>query len=527
MFLDEYFEKGVRHHADRPAVVDGGRGRTFRELAGRTARLAAGLAERGVAPGDRVAILSRNTVEVVEAQVALARLGAVWVTVNFRDHPDDLAYVLEHSETRAVLFHTDFAETASGLRDRLPGVAIWIEFGAEGAGYERLIATAGTLPGGAPARGAEDLVLLFYTGGTTGRPKGVVHTRRSLAACYVSLLHYFGLGRDSVVLHIAPLTHASGFFVAPTMASGGTTVVMGRTEPEEILRTIERARVSHLFVPPTLLYRLTAEARRGRYDTRSLRALAFGAAPSNPSKVRDALEVFGPVLCTRYGQSEAPSILTYLSPEELGEQLTVPGRLASCGRETFLARVRIADQEGRLLGPGETGEVVAQADFRMQGYWRDPRQTAEVSRDGWLLTGDVGHLDEAGYLYLTDRRKDTIISGGFNIYPREIERVLEEHPDVEEAAVVGMPDSEWGETPHAVVTLRAGAAARAPELVGFCRDRLAGYKRPRAIEIWSRLPLSPNGKVLKRAVRARLQAGMDAPPAAGPRVAGDMVGESG
>jgi acyl-CoA synthetase (AMP-forming)/AMP-acid ligase II len=520
VFLDEYLDKGARHHGDRPAVVDGARQCTFRELAGRTARLAAGLAALGVAPGDRVAILSRNTIEVLETQVAIARLAATLVTINFRDHLDDLAYVLEHSEARACLFHTDFAETVSGLRSRVPRVDVWVEFGTPagiGAGYEVLIASAGTLPADGRPRDADDVVLLFYTGGTTGRPKGVVHTRRSLAACYVSLLHCFALGPQSVVLHIAPLTHASGFFVAPTMAVGGTTVVMSRSDPQEILRTIERTRVSHVFVPPTLLYRLTAEASGGRYDTRSLQALAFGAAPSNPDRVRDALGVFGPVLCTRYGQSEAPAILTYLSPPELREQLRTPGQSPSCGRETFLARVRIADPEGRFLEPGETGEIVAQAGFRMQGYWRDPGQTAEVLRDGWLLTGDVGHLDETGYLYLTGRRKDMIISGGFNIYPREIERVLEANPDVEEAVVVGLPDPEWGETPHAVVTLRLGAVATGSELVSFCRDRLAGYKRPRVVEVWPQLPLSPSGKVLKREVSAQLQArGQPALPACKP-----------
>jgi acyl-CoA synthetase (AMP-forming)/AMP-acid ligase II len=510
MSLDEYLDKGARHYGNRPAVLDGTRQRTFGELAGRTIRLAAGLADLGIVPGDRVAILSRNAAEVLEAQGALARLGAMFVTINFRDHPDDLAYILEHSGTRACLFHTDFAETADRLRTAVSGVAVWVEFGGPatvGTGYENLIERAGALPAAGPARDADDPVLLFYTGGTTGRPKGVVHTRRSLAACYVSLLHYFALGPHSVVLHIAPLTHASGFFVAPTLAVGGTTVVMSRADPHEILHAIERTRVSHVFVPPTLLYRLTAEARRGHYDTGSLQALAFGAAPSNPDRVRDAFEIFGPVLCTRYGQSEAPSILTFLSPTELHEELRTPDRPPSCGRETFLARVRIADPDGRLLGPGETGEIVAQAAFRMHGYWRDPGQTAQVLRDGWLLTGDVGHLDEAGYLYLTGRRKDTIISGGFNIYPREIERVLEAHPDVEEAVVVGLSDPEWGETPHAVVTLRSDAVATHADLVRFCHERLAGYKRPRAIEIWPELPLSSNGKVLKREVLARLQAG--------------------
>jgi acyl-CoA synthetase (AMP-forming)/AMP-acid ligase II len=295
------------------------------------------------------------------------------------------------------------------------------------------------------------------------------------------------------------------------MARGATTVILDRADPDGILDAIERRRVTILFLPPTVIYGLLGRPDIRTRNFRSLRNLIYSAAPMSADKLDEAIEIFGPVMTQAYGQTEAPLLCTFMSPEEhlIADDADRRKRLLSCGRATPFVTLEIMDDAGRLLSVGETGEIVVRGNLVMKGYADNPQETAKVSEFGWHHTGDVGYRDSAGYLYIVDRKKDMIISGGFNIYPSEIEQVLWSHPAVQDCAVIGVPDGKWGEAVKAIVELKPAISAREDELVSYCKARLGGLKAPKSLEIWPELPRSAVGKVLKRAIRDRYWTGRE------------------
>jgi acyl-CoA synthetase (AMP-forming)/AMP-acid ligase II len=340
-----------------------------------------------------------------------------------------------------------------------------------------------------------------------------MNTHRSFAATFAHLMLAFFYPSDArpVNLVAAPLTHASGVLTMPVTARGGTVVVIERADPERILEAIARHRVTELFLPPTVIYRMLELPDVEERDVSSLRYLLYSSAPMSTDKLKRAIEVFGPVMMECYGQVEAFAAVSYMRPEEhfVAGAPAPDGRLASCGRPYPLVAVDIRDDDDRSVAAGESGEICVRGDLVMKGYYNAPERTAETIVDGWLHTGDIGHLDGEGYLFVTDRKKDMIISGGLNVYPSEVEQVLWSHPAVEDCAVIGVPDDDWGESVKAVVELVPGAEASAGELIALCKDRLGSVRAPKSVDFVASLPRSGNGKVLKRDVRESYWAGQE------------------
>jgi len=506
MDLRTLITSAAHRHRQATAVVDGARRLSFRDAHERINRLANGLAGLGLRKGDRVASLQFNSHEVLEVDLACVKSGLARVLLNARAAAADHAYILADCGARALVFGPEFADDVEQLRPAVPGIEHWISTRGSGAGtvdYEALLAAA--TPDEPSAHvGGEDLHSLYYTSGTTGRPKGVMLVQRNwLALVRNHLIDIFPPRADDVLLHAAPMTHASGAFIIAHWIRGVPQVVLPRWDEAECLAAIQRERVTTLFLAPTMVIKLVAHPGLDRYDVSSLGNVVYGGAPMPVERLREALERFGPVFRQGYGLWEAPQLIITLPPEEhvTGGDPTRMARLASAGRPITFAEVRVVDDGGRPVAPGQRGEIVSRGDHVMLGYWQRPDATAEVLKDGWLHTGDIATVDEDGYIYVVDRKKEMIISGGSNIYPREVEEVLHTHPAVLEVAVVGVPDDTWGESVKAVLTLKPGLAATEQEILVWCRERIAGYKRPRSVEIVGELPKSAYGKILRREVR--------------------------
>jgi fatty-acyl-CoA synthase len=357
----------------------------------------------------------------------------------------------------------------------------------------------------------EDVYFILFTGGTTGVPKGVVHNHRTMVNSLMMELLDFGIGRNEVFLAATPLTHGAGALVAPVWLRGGSVVILDGFDPTRFLETIQRERITTSFMVPTMIYALLDHPELGKFDTSSLRNILYGAAPIAPERLREALEAFGPVFTQIYGQTEAPMALTALSREEHvleGEEHEV-ARLASCGRPTLATRIKLVDEKGSEVPPGQPGEMVAWAPNIMLGYLNRPDLTDETIKGGWLHTGDVARRDEYGYLYIVDRAKDMIVSGGFNVFPKEVEDALHEHPAVAMAAVVGVPDEKWGEAVKAVVVRKPGMEATEQELIELCKEKKGSIMAPKSIDFRDVIPLTPLGKPNKKALREEYWKGQD------------------
>ena len=353
----------------------------------------------------------------------------------------------------------------------------------------------------------DDVVMVSATGGTTGLPKGVMNTHRSIqtfCAHYMMGCIYDGNERP-VNLAAAPMTHTAGVLSIPCSARGGTVVVVTKPDPALMLGAIPKYGVTEFFLPPTVIYRLLDIPDLGKkVDFSSLRYLMYGAAPMSVDKLKQAIEVIGPVLMGGYGQTEAPAAISYLRPDEhfTDGKIAADSRLSSVGRPNPLVRVEIMNEDNEIVDQGETGEICVRGDLLMKGYYKAPDKTAETIVDGWLHTGDIGCLDAEGYLHITDRKKDMIISGGFNVFPSEIEQVIWSHPAVQDCAVIGVPDEKWGEAVKAVVELNQGQSVTDEELIALCKQKLGSVKAPKSIDFIEALPRSPVGKVLKKDLRA-------------------------
>jgi len=483
-----------RLRPDAPALADGERVHaTWAAFAGRTAAAAAGLRDDfGLVSGDRVAILMRNRPEYLEALFAIWHAGLVAVPVNARLHRDEIAFILADSGTGVVVTDPEHAGDVSTAATVI----------APGERWERLTNSS---PAPLVDRGPDDPAWLFYTSGTTGRPKGATLTNRNLLL--MSLSYYADIDavrpQDSV-LHAAPLSHGSGLYGLPHIARGAVSVIphSGGVDADEIAALIRRWPGTSFFAAPTMVKRLAGEKVMAGAE---LKTIIYGGAPMYLADLEVALDRFGPRLAQIYGQGETPMTITALSKQDHVDRR--PERLQSVGVARTDVEVRVVDDDDRELPAGETGEIVVRGDVVMAGYWNQPEATAETLRAGWLHTGDVGSFDADGYLTLRDRSKDLIISGGMNIYPREVEEALLQHEGVEAVAVVGRPDPEWGETVVAFVVPADGAAPPSvEELDRTCLERIARYKRPKDYRFLDALPTNHYGKVVKRELRVLAEA---------------------
>ena len=500
MRLIEFFDKGVEVAPDLPFLVEGGLERTHLQCQDMSHRVAVALHRSGIGRGAKAAVYSPNSARAFECVLGILRAECVWVTINVRNSTDDNAYVLDLCDVDVLFFHSSVAGQTHSLveaSERTPLLVCIDAADPAAEDFDTWVAPAGSMA--APLVGDRDTVAsLMPTGGTTGRSKAVQVTNLNWEIAIACLTTSLGMP-DVSMLIAAPMTHAAGALTLALMHLGITNVILPGFDPVDVPSAIERHQITHLFLPPTAIYMMLDNPGVRDHDYSSLRRFLYASAPMSQEKLVEAMEIFGPVMCEGYGQTEAPLAVTYLGPEE---HAVGNGRLGSCGRAYPLVRLEIMNEDGDIVPRGEVGEVVLQSNLSTPGYYKQPEATAELHKDGWHHTGDVGRLDERGYLYLVDRKKDMIISGGFNIYPIDIEQVLWAHPGVNDCAVVGAPDEKWGEAVTAVIEAKADIELDIADLKRWCRERLASTKVPKRFEVWDELPRSAVGKVLKHAVRA-------------------------
>ncbi len=505
----DYFERGWRRDPAAPCMIHAvtGEVHSYERVRETTLRVAATLQRRGFGTGSRAAVLSGNDPLAYAAVLGILRAGLVWLPINARNGVAENAAVLAAFGCEVLFFSSGFAGDIAAIAARAAGVREFVCIEGPAAGHPGLhewLQGHGSSPA-EPAHDPARLFALHPTGGTTGFPKGVMLANHCVEYVVASLLAVAPCAAPPVFLAVAPLTHAAGMTFQYVLVQGGCGIVFPAVDRRAILEAIPRYRVSHVFLPPTLIYDLLAEPGVRGHDYASLRCFFYGAAPMAPDKLREAIEVFGPVMCQVYGQAETGFPNTCLLPAEHmhGSEPASIERLSSCGRATPLTRVEIMDDDGRILPDGAVGEIVVRGLGVMQGYLDDPAATAEASRHGWHHTGDIGRRDADGFFYIVDRKKDMIVSGGFNVYSNEVERAILAHPEVLDCAVVGVPDARWGEAVKAVVQLRPGAALDAGQLIASCKRRIGSMKAPKSVDFVESLPRSATGKVLKREIKLR------------------------
>ncbi len=507
MNLATWVERNGHRLRDHAALAEGHRVHaTWSEFAGRTAAVAGGLREVfGLKPGDRVAIVMRNRPEYLEALFGAWHAGLVAVPVNARLHRDEIAYVLDHSGTSVVVTDAEHAEDVEPLVETIDGLKAAVI--APGPQWDKITRST---PVHLFDSALGDAAWLFYTSGTTGRPKGATLTHRNLLMASMS---YFAdidpISPADAILHAAPLSHGSGLYGLPHVARGAVSVIpeSGGVDGPELLDLLKRWSGVSMFAAPIMVKRLAGDPVIVGADLSNLKTIIYGGAPMYLADLEVGLEVFGPRLAQIYGQGETPMTITALSKQEHADRAHPRwrDRMQSVGFPRTDVEVRVVDDDDREVPRGELGEVVVRGDVVMSGYWGAPEATAETLRGGWLHTGDIGSFDSDGYLTLRDRSKDLIISGGMNIYPREVEEALLCHPHVSAVAVVGRPDPEWGEAVVAFV-VAAGEQPATDALDQTCLDRIARFKRPKEYRFVDSLPTNNYGKILKRELRERLHA---------------------
>lgn len=488
------------------ATVFGNRRRNWREVGERVSRLAAGIRSLGAKPGDRVAILSLNSDRYLELYLATAWAGAVVVPLNIRWSPVENEDAMRDCRANVLFVDKAFASTGAVLAKALPDLKlIYADDGDVPAGmesYEALLARSAPMPDA--MRGSADLAGIFYTGGTTGRSKGVMLSHANLMANALNALGEGLFPGSAVYLHAAPMFHlANGAAMYSLLLSGGSNVIVQGFTPEGVMAALQNERVTDVLLVPTMIQMLVDHPALGSHDLSALKNIIYGASPISEAVLGRAMAALPNAHFTQaYGMTELSPIATLLHWQEHIGEGRAKGRHRAAGRAALGCEVRIVDENDKPVSHGTVGEIVVRGDIVMMGYWERPEETARAVIDGWMHTGDGGYMDEDGFIYVVDRVKDMIISGGENVYSVEVENAVTQHPAVAQCAVIGIPNERWGEQVHAVVVTKSGAKVTAEELIEFCKTLIAGYKCPRSVEVSENaLPLSGAGKVLKRELR--------------------------
>jgi len=509
----DLFDWGARNFPGRPAFSGAGGDLTYVQAQVMTNQVARAMLADGAGPGTRFAALSPNLTPTMVAIVGGLRAGAAWCNLNLRSAPEVNAEILRKGRCGLLLFHSSLLDVVVDYARTLPELHRVVCIDSEATPFPSLAGWSGAHSGAWLDHQIPDTAVGFQgsTGGTTGLPKLTQSSKEFLLMSALGWATCWHFDTPPVNLAIAPITHAAGLIVLSQFQFGGRTVMVDRPDVDVMLALIESERVTTLFLPPTLIYALLAHPKLASTDTSSLRYVISAAAPISPEKLREGVEKLGPVMCQAYGQTEAGFPLTWISPEEIAAAVAderLAGRLLSCGRPTLIcpALEAMAD-DGRILPPAETGEIVLRSPSVMLQYLDDPEATAQSRAHGWHHTGDIGHRDADGYVYITDRLRDLIISGGFNIFPFEVEQALLAHPAVQDCAVIGVPDPKWGEAVKACVQLKPHTHATAEDLIATCRETIGSMKAPKSVDFLDQLPRSPVGKVLKRELRAPYWAG--------------------
>jgi len=510
-----FLDKAARQRGDAPALIHGDEVVGYRDFHARALAIAGNLHRLGCKPGDRVAFCLANSPRILEVIYGCFAGGLVVVPINARLHPREMAYIVANSGAKVLVHGAEYQAGIAEAIDAFEGLAhrFCLEPADGASPYDDLTDARHALDSAVDVE-ATDPCWLFYTSGTTGRPKGAIWNHRMVRCVvmnYLADLHNIQPGE--VVLHAAPMSHGSGIVALPAIARGATQIILepASFEPKSLFATIERHRVGHVaFLAPTQIIKMLDEFEPGAYDLSSLNAITYGGAPIHVVHLRRAIAAFGPVFVQLFGQGEAPITITGMTARRHQELLDADDpRIGSAGQIRTDVEAHCVDEDDNPLPAGEAGEVVVRGDVVMPGYWNNPEASAEALRGGWLHTGDIGMFDEAGYLFLLDRAKDMIISGGNNVYPREVEEIIVQHPAVANVCVVGIPDPYWGEAVHAVVVTEPGAQVSAKDIIAYCANHLAGYKKPKAVDFVAALPVSGYGKILRREVREKYWQGHD------------------
>jgi len=483
--------------------IDGGK-MTYGELDKRSNALANAMVKLGYGKGDKVILILPNSMEIAVCCLGMIKTGVTLTSLNIWLSEREISYILKDSGVRAVFVDPAFYDLVQKAQGELPHIEHIIAFGTECPDgfmpYERLL--SGSSEKDAPlAAQADDEFLVSYTGGTTGTPKGVVQTQSSV---YFNLLSHcleLNASHDEKLLLMTPLSHAAGLLMLLGMIKGATMVVERKFDPFRALELIEAEKITTVFAVPTMIYVFLDILKQKKSDMSSIRQITYGAAPISETRLAEALDVFGPVFNQAYGLTECPSMITVFPVADHLKALADPTLLQSCGRPALMCSLRILDEEGKELPVGKVGEITVWAPYLMKGYHNKPDETVHAfTKDGWLRTGDMARMDENGYVYIVDRKKDMIISGGMNVYSIEVEEVIQRHPKVRQVSVIGVPDDHWGEAVTAIV-VPAGDCGEA-EIMDFCRDKMAKYMEPKKVFFRENLPLTAVLKVDKMALRA-------------------------
>ncbi|MGY0217152.1 class I adenylate-forming enzyme family protein [Endozoicomonadaceae bacterium StTr2] len=502
MNLGSLVSRSARFWGQRIALKDPRSTLTFSQLDDRTTRLAQVLGQLGVKKGQRVAVFAWNRNEVAEVEVALLKGGFVRVPLNARLSAREASHICKDSDVQVLIVDPEHEELAYQAMTETGQVKKLLVMGDDGS-YERLLhGVDGKFE--LPEIALSDLAVHHYTSGSSGVLKAAVHSVGNRQTLLRKLIFRNKLNADEhqTCVHVGPITHVSGMSLLPLMVLGHTSVILPRFDADSFLQTVQDEKATQAYLVPTMINRVVTAPNRNNYDISSLKMIRYGAAPISPTRLREAIEFFGPILNQAYGGGEMCSSVTILTENDHARALSdKPELLQSCGRPLFDTEVKVVDQNGKELPAGERGELVVRGQDVMQGYWNAPDLTAAALQDGYYLTGDIAYADDEGYLFIVDRKKEMIVSGGFNIYPTEVENALYHHPAVFEVCVIGVPDADMGEAIKAVVVLKDGAQASAEELIEQCGRELGKFKKPHSVEFVSELPKNNSGKIQRKAVR--------------------------
>lgn len=503
--LGEIFTRNAKLYPNKGIIFEE-RKLTYLELNLRVNRLINAMAAKGIGKGDRVAILSKNRLEYMEVYGLAEKGGIILVPLNWRLVARELKYMLADSGVKAMIVAPEYITTINSIRQELPDIKVYVSLESSVPGYELY---EDVLAQGSPDEPAveidpDDVSYIIYSSGTTGLPKGIMLTHGGQLNSAVNQLAEMRSGERSVHLAMMPLFHSGGKSSTLSHFYRGCTIVfMPEFDARKVLETIQREKVSVTQMVPSMVAFLLDHPDFAKYNISSLQTIFYVGSPMPLGLLKRGIQAFGPIFCQGYGLSESGPLSTFLSKEDHvteGDPKVIE-RLKSCGKPALACDVRVVAENGKEVKPGEVGEILVKNQTLMKGYWNQPEKTASSLRNGWLYTGDMATVDNDGYIYIVDRKADLIISGGENIYPREIEEVLYTHPAVLEAAVIGVPDEKWGESVKAFISLKQGTTATEIEIIDFCKQYLASYKKPKLVEFLSELPKNPSGKIVKTVLR--------------------------
>jgi len=502
-------------YPNREAFIYGDATITFGEYNNRVNSLTHALYDMGLKKQDVIGVLSWNCLEYQDVYGAAEKGGFVIAPFNPRLSIDELDYLINDSQANTLFVGPELVEMANNLRQRIPDVKNFISFESPTADMRYHAELLKNYPVGEPEVSPDenDLVYMFYTSGTTGVPRAAIYDHGRQYAHFLLFVSELSILPGDRDLMIMPMFHMGGAVWCRTyFGRGCLNVILKQFDPGETLQAIQDYQITDLHIVPTHLAVMLDLPDFERYDVSSVKQMFYAASPMPEELLKKGLKVWGPIFVQAFGQTESGPIIAWLhgrDHEVLDKPPEIQARLTSCGQPALTCHVRIVDEQGNDVLPGQAGEIIVKSQHNMIEYWHKPEQTAETLVDGWLHTGDIGRYDEEGYIYVVDRKKDMIISGGENIYPREVEEVLYRHPAVLECCVIGIPDPKWVESVHAIVSLKRGMTATPEELMGFCKQNIARYKAPKSVEILEELPKSSAGKILKKVLREKYWVGRE------------------